>query len=510
MILRMAKIRFCVAAFAMMVPINVVAAAPQRIATRGPAALDRSNITFKSAITIEAIQRSNDAVVRKLIGQIGDLKRQITAGQGNANQLRIELGRTQEEIGRRLSETDAKYAAERAAFLQAISTLFESSDVKVLELLHRYAEGDAAALESLQELFRRSNGPRPKRLVDQRAIATLVVEEVRRNEKDIREQIAASEAKLRADPNDYGELLQIRGLYLQTAQFDRARDASDRITRIEGKPSFDDAPHMRAFTLGQDAIISTKAGRLDEALRFAEEAVALTRITVAEGFGIWQARHPGATEPRETVEDFNREQLAVALRYLFEVRKARGEFDQAILAGEEAVAVRRLNLENELRKRGKIVTAYGSYAAGDAIEVGNLFLASGDPQGALSVFRTVLSLVKLGPFSNGKTYNDAFWAFIPFARAAIAAGQLDEAKESLAIAYQGLKRAQPSVHVIGNEGRYWLQMGNLLSAEAKANEAREAWSSAETALTQAISLDRDNEDWRDSLAEVESRLTNGQ
>lgn len=500
-------LRAITSGLAVTLPIGLASAAvPQKASFAAQGAVDRSNITFKSAITIEAIQRSNDIVVRRLIGQVGTLKKQMSAGKGDAARLRLDLARTQDEMIRRLAETDAKYAAERAAFLQGIGSLFDGGDPSILALLHRYADGDNSALAQLQATIGQSNTSPPQRLLNQKALATLVVDAVRRDERDIREKISAYEAILKDNPDDYGALLQIRGLYLASSQVERAQDVSERIAAIEKGPEFDNAPQMRALTLGQNARASLQSGRVDEALRYAERAVAVTRAMVSESYDDWRSRHPTATEPRRVIESYNREQLAIALGILTKVQRAKRNYDSAILAGEEAVALRRLNAEDELRRVGEMKSAYADYASDDAIGVGDLMMAKGDPQGALSAYRTALALQKLGPFPQSRVNVEPYWIYIPMAAASIAAGHLAEADQQLNEAFRGMQKAEPNAWLVASEGKYWMQRGDLFLANGKPQEAREAWLSAESALGQATALDRDNQNWQDTLAMVELRL----
>lgn len=506
MILPMMIRAMLVGSFAIMLAGTSIAAVPQVASTSRSQIADRSSITFRSAITIEAIQRSNDAVVRKLLKQISVLKNQLAAGKGDTARLRHDLSRAQDETVRRLTETDAQYAAERAAFVRAISSLFEGGDARVLALLHRYADGDSAALAELQENFQRSTASRPQRLIDQRALATLVIDAVRKDERDAREKIEAYEAVLREEPEDYLALSALQGLYLSSGQVDRALAISDRIAAIERDPIFNDAPQIHAGTLWQKSRIALQSGRVDEALNYARQSEAIARAMVAESFAAYRVRHPSDTGPQWVFESFNRDYLAFALRHLREAQRARGDYDSAIISGEEAVALRRLNVRDEIKHAGKLYSAAADYAAEDALQVGNIMFTNRDPQGAMSAYRTALDLAKMGPFEPGKPIDEPHWVLIPMARAAIAAGELDSAEQALTSAHEALQKVTLNAYAVAGEGKYWLQMGNLLQARGRLTEAKGAWVNAEAALGQATSLNRDNKEWRDALDEVEAKL----
>ena len=150
-------------------------------------------------------------------------------------------------------------------------------------------------------------------------------------------------------------------------------------------------------------------------------------------------------------------------------------------------------------------------AAPSVATLGQILLAAGDPQGAMAAYQRAIDCSaqeqKLSAAgATGAKILDPFWYLVPYAKAAIAAGRLEEAEVALGRAGPAIKVADPGFFAIGNEGLYWLETGNLLLARGETAEARKAWMSSQQSLSQAVSGDRREGDWQEGLAEVNASL----
>lgn len=491
--------------------IGAAAAGPahgQQLSATSSGLTDRQSITFEAAITIEAIQRSNNATVRSLRDQITKMKSQVAAGRGNVSDLRRRLAGLQEEMVSRLAETDSRYAAERDAFVQAIAVLFMTDDAQLLALLHRYAEGDSGAITELQRFLRSSSIPKAERALSQRAFATLMLDAARRKRVDERKAIAAYEAVLDDDPQDFVALQELYNFYVHDFP-ERARTLAERLHRQW--ESFGD-PAALASSLQSLAITNLRSGDVDRALEFGERSVAAARAYAAETHEQWKAKHAGATEPAWMIENHKRERLAISLRTLAVVQKAKGDLRSAALSAMESGSLRRVCIDVLIKANQKVGSTPYDYAAASTLDAGAIYGEAGDWSAALSAYRLSVDLSldgareTLREKKSKEPLSKPFWALIPFAEAAIHTNRLEDAERALADSWEGIRAAEPSAFVLGEEGLYWLQVGHLRVVRGETAEARTAWESAEVALSQAVSLEKNDERWSDALKTVERLL----
>lgn len=490
-------------------------AAPARATSPGYVLknLDRDRVVYHASITMEAEARSQDVVVRALRGQVNDLTRQLRDGKGDLTRIRADLAATQDEMVRRLADSDAAFAVERARFAASISALFESKDPVILDLLRRYAEGEAKALSELQARIESSASTPMQRLVDQHAFATLVVDAVAKKERSEEDAIAAYEAILRDNPDDYLALTQLPGRYLLIGQTQRARAILEKLDRIQACAQFDTAPQARATSLHIKAVAAWKEGDLDTAAKFAQASIAIYREQLAVPYRTWQLLHPTATEPAWMIEQGTREWLANPLDTLARIEIDRGNYAAAEQTARESYAQRKLIIDDRNKGNGKPDAYPYAAAASSASTLGRALLAACDPAAAMTAYQLALDTYSLGEkleVAQSETKREIavpFWTLIRYARAAILAGQIDQAAIALDNARSAIQSAEPRPFVIGNEGLYWLEKGNLLMVRGEGAEARKAWLSAQSSLAQAVSVDRDDPSWQAELKVVNGKLS---
>lgn len=475
---------------------------------------DRNAIASRAADAVDALQRSKDTAVRRLQAQIAALERQISSSRGDVTALKRQLSVLQGEMLSRLAASDAQYALRSQAFVQAIGILFDSTDEKTLALLHRYAEGDANALAELQRTIYNSAGAREQRLVKQQAIAQLMFDASRRKEIDDRKAIAAYEDILDEDPDDFIAINNLYSLYVTNGQPERANSMARKMHRLVTELDDGSVPHAAAGSYHALALTSLRSGDLEKAMSFSMKSVEILRGAVSEGYDGWRSRHQNATEPAWQIENFYREHLAVSLQTLAEVLEVNKDYVGAAAAVNEASALRRLNIETELAARRKVSSVAYAYAENNSSKAGSIYAEAGDWTSALTAFRVSIELANAASMASIRESKSSekpiqpYWVLIPFSSAALNSGLLDEAETALIDARQGMKSGStsPSASLVGHEGYYWLVLGNLLKAQNRLDEAKSAWRSSEVALSQAIAADRDNEEWRKKLAQVETLL----
>jgi len=472
----------------------------------------RDKVVYRAAITMEAEARSQDATVRTLRGKVNALTQQLNAGKGDLARIRRDLAAAESEMVRRLADSDAAFAVERARFTASIGALFEQKDPVILDLLRRYGEGDSKALAELQKRIELSDATPMQRLIDQHAFATLVVDAAAKKERSEADAIAAYEAVLRINPNDYLALSQLPGLYLLAGQPQRARPILDKLEQIEARYDFASAPQAKASLLHQRAVAASQEGNLAAASQFARQSIAIYREYLAMPYKTWRMLHPKATEPAWMIEQGGREWLAIPLHTLALIEQQRGNYAEAEEAARESFNQRRLIAADQARGNGKPSAVNSASAAGSALTLGRILLAAGDPLGAMSAFQGALESTLLeqkisaATSQEGQVAPEPYWVLIPYAKAAILAGKTDEAASALDRARAGIQMAEPTPYSIGYEGLYWLETGNMLTARGQAAEAGKALQSAQQSLAQAVTVDRGNSEWKAALEELNAKL----
>lgn len=487
----------------LMLPISWPASATAAVAAASDLRASQRDVTFKASFTLAAEARSSDVVVRALRKQVTTLETQLKSGSGNLNRARSELAATQNEMLQRLADTDAAFAVQRDRFVRAIGSLFDSSDPVIQAALQRYAQGDVSALDDLQGRINHLSATEPARLIDQRAFATLMLDAYAKNEKTAGDAIDAYEAVVKADPEDFDAWSNLAFLYIRAGQSARAQRAAAEMERTSRDPVLQSA----SFMLKANA--AWVGGHLEQARENYEQSVAIARAVAAMNYDTWKAAHASATEAAWEIQVGADERLAMPLSHLAEVYSALDDHPRAIRAARESVTLRDLVTQQWMRHRRDSGALSGAYSAlADSLHIlGDVELKAGDAQRAMTSYGQSVDAQRKSHVGSADAATFVpYFVLIPFARAAIISGHLDEAQRALDEAGAGLRREKPSEFVVGKEGEYWLQVGELALAHGAPQDARKAFSSAESALAQAISISRRGDTWRPSLAQAQTRL----
>jgi tetratricopeptide (TPR) repeat protein len=460
---------------------------PGQVATSWSSAAITSSLAFKAAITAEAQARSNDAIVRDLRSRIARLGGQLRAERGTSTGLRSELRQLQDRLVARLGETDPEYAVKRDEFVRSVGNLLAVQDPRIPALLERYADGDTKALDELREVIGQSPST-PERLVSEQAFATLVLDAWRRQERDTKDAIASYESLARQQPNDAYAWAQLSSLYQFAQEPARAQAALQQLQRTAR------SPETKAFALRAAGNAAYNRGDYVVArdqLRLSSESY---RRLASISFSAWQQAYPRATEPEWVVIGGRREWLAAVLRNLAEAHSALGEHEASVQVARESLNLRKANAVAAQRAGSRSIGEL-QLASMSAHSLGEFLIQAHSYSEAIAVLEEAIAMdTKAEQLANARDPkrepdDGPIETSILLARAAIRAGNLTKAETVLNGVRTMIGRTKPRVWVVGCEGLFWWETGNLALARGAKRDALQHWTRAEETLARAAALE---------------------
>jgi tetratricopeptide (TPR) repeat protein len=216
----------------------------------------KTAILFGAASTKAAVDKA-DARIRQLYAQLETSAKRTRIELRRANlsdqerrRLQAELlneRNRQEMLLLQLSAKDAEYASSIRAYREGLTGLLADNDPRIVAAFERYADGDASALEDLQEVTRiirkaREAGLKARNGADQRGVAQAFLDAKNKGQKTTRQALAAWREASEIDPSDFKQWIQIARLEVDTGNLAAATSAASTARNFIGE--------------GRDAIIA--------------------------------------------------------------------------------------------------------------------------------------------------------------------------------------------------------------------------------------------------------------
>lgn len=281
------------AALFLIVSINAVPTIAQTVRGNAVHQSDQSDvkiaILFGAASTKEAVDEANEKL-RKLYAELDTRTRALTTALRRGDlaerersrlegELRVERGK-QEDLIAQLAAKDSEYAASIRAYREGLSELLADNDPAIVAAFNRYAEGDASALDDLQDITRiirksREAGLRARNGADQRAIALTFLDAKDKGLKTTMQALAPWQEATRVDPTFFVQWIHISRLHRELGNFSDARFAANEAKKV----AYSDRD--RSLALDEVGDVAVLEGRLDDARAAYKDGLSLSRQLAA-------------------------------------------------------------------------------------------------------------------------------------------------------------------------------------------------------------------------------------
>jgi tetratricopeptide (TPR) repeat protein len=229
-------------------------------------------VLFAASATQAALAKSLDAKLRAQGERIARLAAELKAGD---DRHRAEMVSAEEAFVAELANRDREYAAEIAAFRNAVNDIVSTPEGA--RALERFNAGDESGALSILDVLRASNEKmRASRLrledaAQARRIARLALEARTRGKVTIDAVIVRFEEVVKLDPDVVDDWVKLKDLYVESGRLADALKAVDGISAA----AHDDRERVRGFLERSDVLMPQ--GQIAGARRAADEALRLGR-----------------------------------------------------------------------------------------------------------------------------------------------------------------------------------------------------------------------------------------
>jgi hypothetical protein len=365
---------------------------------------------------IQALFRENMAAERRAVRALAAAKTSSEEARRLAADL-VKSRRALDSALDQLASKDAEFKAYLESFRSGLNALLADDNPQINSALERYAQGDAAALDDLQEITRlirkaREAGLRARSAADQRAVAQVYISAWDNGEKSSAQVRAAWEEAAAIEAENVRQWVEIAAWYSVEGKLDEALRAIESGTRVaeddldRALMHFQESDVYRRFALYSKARSACERGRaLFGGTKAAapEQAKKKANLTPAANcLGTFARIYRLPREERPSLEAFDQAKSAY--------QAAPGEYQQIrryVSALEKKVSVSSQPYEQARRDREEIVALRRKLAslrpklknlryalAYSVEELAKLHYANGASERAAEQFRMTRSMLR--------------------------------------------------------------------------------------------------------------------
>jgi tetratricopeptide (TPR) repeat protein len=347
----------------------------------------------QSSITIEAIEKANDAKCRELQARINALSAQVRAGKAQ----KADLVLANQALVAQLSETDSVYKVEIAAYGVAVSEIASTPDR--LAALARFNAGDQiGALVILDKLQKadevaKQTATNIEAATGERHIAILAYEAFRAGNVDAQSVLARYERVTHLDSGVFDDWQTLAELYADEGRLEEASRSAQRALDLLPGVAENKRAAVEEHTLGDLRTITFNEGDLTGALKASTMMLDLRRRAVAEAVAAGDVSNQPDLQAQVSFALDSVGDVLLAQRNLADASKAYEEsltIVRLAAAAQPGVDLFQIYLSSSLARVGKVRAAQGDLAGA----------RSSDEEGLGVARRLVNSPYAAGPHSS--------------------------------------------------------------------------------------------------------------